>query len=179
MASHRAPDSYRSLYLSRAISPQIGLKLMAFDTTRSSTLNPSSFITLTFQKVGLCVWHTAQWCRAGWHIEDLGDPGFYSQLWRFCPLLFLCASCPTSSITAAFIDIKTKRLQIITPQCTFSMSFADGTCCFSSLFHRSRPFGATMQWICKQSCQWNNAHYLGCRQSNILHVWSVYFMKVN
>lgn len=51
----RGPDSYRSLYLSRAISLQMGLKLMAFDTTMSSTLNPSGFIALTFQKVGLCV----------------------------------------------------------------------------------------------------------------------------
>ena len=32
-------DSYRSLYLWRAISPQIRLKLMAFDTRGSGTLN--------------------------------------------------------------------------------------------------------------------------------------------
>lgn len=76
MAWPRATDSYRSLYLSRAISPQIGLKLMAFDTTRSSTLNPSGFIALTFQKVGLCVRQGAKRCRAGWHIEDPWDQAF-------------------------------------------------------------------------------------------------------
>lgn len=44
--------SYRSRYLSRAISPQMGLKLMAFDTTLSRR-DPSGpgFISLTFPKV--------------------------------------------------------------------------------------------------------------------------------
>lgn len=37
---------------------------MAFDTTRSSTLNPSGFIALTFQKVGLCVWQGGEEMRS-------------------------------------------------------------------------------------------------------------------
>lgn len=32
----------------------MGLKLIAFDTTGSGTLNPSGFIVLAFLKVGLC-----------------------------------------------------------------------------------------------------------------------------
>lgn len=174
-----APDSYRSLYLSRAISPQIGLKLMAFDTTGSSILNPSGFIALTFQKVGLFVRHNAQRCRAGWHIEDPGDPRFYSLLWRFLQSphpIPPCAWHPPGSITATFIGTKTQRLHIITLQYTFFTKMED-VVLFS--VHRSGPCGVTMQGICKQSCQWNNAHYLSSGQSNILPVWSVYFMKVN
>lgn len=138
MASPGAPDSYRSLYLSRAISPQIGLKLMAFDTNGSSTLNPSSFIALTFQKVGLCVAGCAEmqsWVtyRGPW------GPRLLQPALEMLPLPFLLCRHPTSSITATFMDITTQRLQIITPRCTFSASLQMGHVVFLLCFTDGGP----------------------------------------
>lgn len=50
-ARPRAPGGYRSLYLSRAISLQMGLKLMAFDTAVSSTSTSLGFMAAAFEKV--------------------------------------------------------------------------------------------------------------------------------
>lgn len=98
MVQPRAPDSYRSLYLSRVISPQMGLKLMAFDTTVSSTLNPLGFIAVTFQKVGQCVQRNAA---LGDIQRTQGTRAFTASA-----LETNQRTPPTSSITVTFRDIK-------------------------------------------------------------------------
>lgn len=125
MVQLKAPDSYRSLYLSRAISQQMGLKLMGVDTATSRTFYPSGFIALTFEKVGLCV----RRCGAGLHIEHPWDPGFKANAGDADPPR-LCPTPTTFSIMLTFMNIKNKRKQIIALQHADSLAMGDiGFCC--------------------------------------------------
>lgn len=143
----------------------MGLKLMVVDTTMSRTFYPSSFIALTFEKVGLCV----KRCRAGLHIEHPRDPGFKASAGdadppRLCPTP---TSAPTTvSITLTFMDIKNKRLQIIALQCADSLQMGDVD------FRRCSRGGGPSLWPCSE--------YESSLVSvtNIRPAWSAYFVII-